>query len=171
MKKTYFSTIFAFLLFASLSLQSQEEAMNYKELQGYLPASISGYEAGEPGGQTTNMQGMSFSSADIKFTNSSGGYIQITLLDYKAAINMYQAATAMWNAGMSFENDDQIARSVQWEDDIAGWEEFRKKDKEGKIALGIGNRFFLSIEANQQEDLDFVKSIAKKMDLKSLASK
>ena len=91
----------SFLLLSLLQLHSQDEVMDYKDLQNYLPSSVNGYEAGEPSGSTMNMQGMSFSSAEIEFTNQDGDNVRVTLLDYTSAIMMYQAATAMWTAGIS----------------------------------------------------------------------
>ncbi|MEZ5082811.1 MAG: hypothetical protein R2750_05115 [Bacteroidales bacterium] len=168
--KTFVQLILLILWTPFLQLTAQDEVMNYKDLQSYLPTSINGYEAGEPGGSTMNMQNMSFSSADIEFTNANGDNIRITLVDYSAAISMYQAATAMWNAGMSFEDDESVAKSVKWDENIMGWEEYRKMDKEANLSLGIGNRFFLSIQADNQNNIDFVKSIAKSMALNELSA-
>jgi len=158
------------LLFGFQFANAQDEVMNYKDLQKYLPSSLSGYEAGEPDGQTMTMQGMSFSSASIEFTNEDD-FVRIALIDYVAAASMYQMATAMWGMGMSIEDDEMIAKAVKWEDNIVGWEEFRKIDKEATLALGIGDRFFMTVEANNQSGTDFVKSVAKKMDLNGLADK
>jgi hypothetical protein len=173
MKTHNLQFIFLAILFWGVPnlMQAQETAMNYKDLQAYLPTSINGYEAGNLDGQSMNMSGMSFSTAEVEFKNSGGHYVRITLMDYSAAIGLYQAATAMWAMGMSFEDDESIAKSVQWEENIVGWEEYRKIDKEAKLALGIGNRFFLSIEASEQSNLDLVNSIAKRMDLTSLSNK
>lgn len=145
--------------------------MNYSDLQAYLPASIEGYVAGDPGGSSMSTNGMSFSSADIEFSGEDGKTIRITLLDYSEAIAMYQAATAMWTSGMSFEDDVSKVQTFQLQENVVGWEEFRKKEKEAQIALGIGSRFFLTIEANKQNDTDFVKEIATNMELEELAEK
>ncbi len=169
MKTIKLFIVTALFLISGNSIFAQE-AMNYADLQNYLPSSISGYVAGEPGGASMNMQGMSFSSADIEFTNSDDGFVRITLIDYSAAFGMYQAATALWTTGMSFEDDESMVQSVQWSDNIVGWEEYRKIDKEANLALGIGDRFFLSIEANNQSSMEFVKNVAKDMDLDGLAS-
>lgn len=169
--KTFRFLVIISMLISAFQLTAQDEVMNYTDLQGYLPTSIDGYEAGEPGGSTMNMQGMSFSSADIEFTNSNGDNIRITLLDYSGAVSMYQAATAMWSAGMSFEDDESIAQSVKWDENIMGWEEYRKKDKEANLSLGIGDRFFLSIQADNQNNIDFVKNIAESMSLSELSTK
>jgi hypothetical protein len=159
------------LCFVFTTIQAQDEALNYKDLQTYLPSSLSGYTAGEPGGSSMNMQGMSFSNADITFTNDAGDKVEINLMDYKGAANMFQAATAMWSGGMSFEDDDSKAWSVEWSDDIVGWAVIEKNDKAVQLALGIGERFFLSIEATNRTDFSFVENIAKGMKLEELAGK
>ena len=84
---------------------------------------------------------------------------------------MFQAATAMWSGGMSFEDDDSKAWSVEWSDDIVGWAVIEKTDKAVQLALGIGERFFLSIEATNKTDFSFVENIAKRMKLEELAGK
>ncbi|MCF8367989.1 MAG: hypothetical protein K9G76_03030 [Bacteroidales bacterium] len=169
--KTLKTIFFSLMLTTALQLVAQNEVMPYQDLQTYLPTSVPDYEAGEPGGSSMNMQNMSFSSADIIFTNSNGEELRITLLDYSASMMMYQAATAVWSTEMSFEDDESIAKSVKWSEKIAGWEEYRKKDKEAKLFLGISERFFLSIEATGQSNMDFVKNVAKSMPLDKLASK
>jgi len=114
---------------------------------------------------------MAFSSAEITFTNDAGDEVRITLIDYSMALNMYQAATAMWASGMSFEDDDSKAWSVNWSDNIKGWAEIQKKEEEVQLALGVGERFFLSIEATNRNDYSFVENIAKGMKLEQLAGK
>lgn len=162
------STIFLSLIFSFTSLIAQE-TLPYEELEEYLPSDISGYVAGDPEGQTMNMQGFSFSSSSIEFTSSDDNYIRIIIIDYIAAYSMFQSATAMWASGMSYENDEMSAKSIEWSDNIAGWEEFNKIDNEATIVLGIGERFLLTIEADSQSGVSFVKSIAKDMDLEDLS--
>jgi hypothetical protein len=166
--KRFFLLLFSLPIFFVPSFG--QDGMNYTDLQQYLPGSIPGYEAGEPGGSTMTMQGLSYSTADIEFTGADGAYVRVSLLDYSGAASMYQAATAMWSTGMSFEDDDTMVKSFELQDDVIGWEEYRKKLKEAQVALGIGERFFLTIEANKQNGTEFVKDIATDMDLEGLAS-
>lgn len=160
------------IAFCSLNhVNAQVELMNYTDLQFYLPTSIENYKAGEPGGSTMEMEGMSFSSAEIEFTGSDGKTIKITLMDYSLAQNMFKMATAAWGSGINFEDDESKIQTFKISEKIAGWEEFRKKENEAQIAIGIGERFFLSIEANEQKGIDFIKEIALNMELDELASK
>ncbi|MDT8412742.1 MAG: hypothetical protein RQ875_09790 [Vicingaceae bacterium] len=146
------------------------KAMHYEELIKFLPTEIDGYTAEEPDGGTVEMQGTSYSNADITFKNEAGERIKVSLLDYNAALSMYSMATAMWTSGLKIDTKDELAQSYTVNDEISGWETFKKKTGKASVILGINNRFMLTIEADKQENCDNVKSIAKNMDLDKLAS-
>ncbi|MBI3509360.1 MAG: hypothetical protein HY064_01760 [Bacteroidetes bacterium] len=145
-------------------------AMPYADLIKYLPTAIDGYKSEEPTGKTMNMTGMSTSNAEVTFTNDNGNRIHISIVDYNAAYSYYTGLTAMWAMGMSIDSPDEIAKGVKMDNDIAGWEEYRKKTKDATVTLGIGYRFYLQIEASNQDGTDNIKNIAKSMDLAKLAS-
>src|ERR1019366_3488348 len=69
-------------------------AIPYADLMKYLPASIDGYKAGEPDGNSINMPGASYSTANVNFKNDKGDNIKVTLVDYNAAYAMYSSVTA-----------------------------------------------------------------------------
>lgn len=144
-------------------------AMNYKDLQKYLPA-IDGYTKGEPGGGMVNMPGMSFSNAEAQYTDADGHTVRIEIIDYNQAYAGYTAATAMWAMGISVENDDEKAGGVKLDDNVAGWEVFKKKDGRATVTLGVGYRFWVNVEADNQKDTEWVKSVAKMVDLDKLAA-
>lgn len=144
-------------------------AMHYEELMKYLPESIEGYEKNEPKGESVEMGEMSFSSAEVRFKNQQDE-IKITLLDYNAALSMYSMATAMWSTGFKIDNSKEKSQSVKLTDEITGWETIQKKSKDASLILGINDRFLLTIEAENQENTDSLKEIAKQMDLNKLSS-
>ncbi|MBW6484388.1 MAG: hypothetical protein K0B10_15200 [Vicingaceae bacterium] len=145
-------------------------AMHYEELIKFLPTEIDGYIAGEPDGGTVEMQGTSYSNADITFKNEVGERIKVSLLDYNAALSMYSMATAMWTSGLKIDTKDELAQSYTMSEKISGWETYKKKTGKASIVIGISNRFMLTIEADKQENCDNVKNIAKNMDLDKLAA-
>lgn len=145
------------------------KAMHYEELMKYLPESVTGYEKEEPKGESVEMSGMSFSSANVRFTKGNDD-INVTLLDYNAAMSMYSMATAMWASGFKIDNSEETAQSVSIADNINGWETFQKKSKNGSLVIGVNNRFLVTIEGNNQKNLDLFKEIAKSMDLKKLTA-
>lgn len=146
-------------------------AIHYEELIKYLPESVAGFKRNEdPSGASMDMGEMSYSSAEVRFENEKGDRINITLLDYNAAYSMYSMATAMWASGFKIDTSEELGQSINLGENINGWESFRKKQKDASIVLGIGDRFLLTIEGNNQKDCEFLKGIAKSMDIKKLAS-
>jgi ABC-type glycerol-3-phosphate transport system substrate-binding protein len=143
-------------------------AMPYAELIKYLPTSVNGYKAGEPDGSSINMPGASYSTANITFTKDNGDNIKVTLMDYNAAYGMYSSMTGMWALGMSVDSPDEKAEGVKFDGNIGGWEDYHKKSHDASITLGVGYRFWVSVEGTNQDGIDFVKSVAKTMDLKKL---
>jgi hypothetical protein len=115
-----------------------------------------------------DMQGMSYSSAEIEFKNEGGDKINIVLLDYNAAYNMYTMATTMWASGFKIDTSEEFAQSISFGDNINGWESYKKKSNRANIALGIGDRFLLTIEGNNQQGTEALKEVAKSMDIDGL---
>lgn len=144
-------------------------AMNYKELQKYLPQ-IDGYTMGEPDGGMINMPGMSYSNGEAEYTDADGHTVRVQIIDYNQAYGLYSAAAMVWTTGMSMENDDEKAGGVKINDNVAGWESFRKKEGRATVTLGVGYRFWVNVEADNQKDTEWVKSVAKMIDLDKLAA-
>ena len=155
---------------ASAYAQDEKTALDYKELQKYLPDEIDGYTAGEPDGGSMTMNGVSFSTAAIEFTNDDGGTVDIAIMDYTTAASAYQMSTAMWASGFSIENDEISAHSIDWGDEIAGWEQIDKEDNVATIMLGINSRFLITVSVSDQNDTDLAKEIMKIIDIDSLNS-
>jgi hypothetical protein len=149
-------------------------ALNFRELIEMLPKELNGYTAGEPKGETVKMAQFSFSNAEIRFTkqleDGSQSYVDINLIDYNSAMQMYQSAVAMWAAGFSIENSEMTQKS--WEpgiEDCAGFETYYFKRKEGEIQLGVGYRFFVDAKATHIDDIDFLKDVVKELPLEKLS--
>jgi len=143
-------------------------AMPYADLQKYLPA-IDGYTMDEPNGATVNMGAVSYSNAEAKYKKGDS-WVKVTIIDYNQAYAMYSAATAMWAMGMSIDTPNEKAGGIKFGDDVGGWEVFQKKSKKAAVTLGVGSRFWVNIEADDQENTDFVKSVAKSIDLSKLSA-
>lgn len=146
-------------------------AINYKELQQYLPSGpVAGYAAeGKPEGQTVQMTGAHYSTASQDYKNAEQT-LSVTLMDYNGAAAMFTAATAMMNVGMSIENDEQVMRGVDLGiPNVKAFETLDKKDRKASLVLGVADRFFVSVEATGQDNTELVQEVAKKIDLTKLA--
>ena len=147
------------------------KAMHYEELINFLPENVDDYTIdGETNGESIDMAGMSYSTADVRFKNDNGDYIKITLMDYNAAYNLYGAATGMWAMGMKIDSKTELSQGIKFSDNINGWESFKKKTGKAELVLGVGDRFLLTINGSNQENCDFLKDVAKSMDLDKLAA-
>jgi hypothetical protein len=145
-------------------------AMNYKDLQKYLPKSPKGYELkGSMKGETLNMTGLSFSKATAEYKKGDDE-IEVALFDYNQAFQVFQGLAMIWSMGISEENDERKAGTINYKGH-KGWEEFNKKTKDAKILLGINDRFYLEVKAENQKDTDFLKSIIDEMNIADLSSK
>jgi hypothetical protein len=145
-------------------------AIPYKDLQGYLPSSVSDFEKdGEPSGESVNAMGMSYSVANQMFSKGDSK-INISLMDYNAAFGVLSMATTMLSSGYSVDNDTEHIGSVKFEQEgMKGWEDFKKKEKRGTVTVVINDRFLINIEASNIESTERLQEIVKSMDLKKLS--
>jgi hypothetical protein len=144
-------------------------AMPYKDLQVFLPASISGYTAGEPSGETVNMPGMSTSTASRDYTKGNDN-VSVEIMDFNGASGLWIGATAVFKANLSMEDDNQKSGTFQTGNErISGWEEYQKQGKDAKVMYMVGDRFMVTVSATNQSSTEFCKSIGKSIDLAKLA--
>ncbi|WP_035564044.1 hypothetical protein [Hymenobacter sp. IS2118] len=144
-------------------------SLPYKELQQYLPTTVSGYTAGELSGQSQKMSGISFSMADREYT-AGESTVKVSLVDYNGADEMYQGMAAMYSLGLEQENDEKILGPTTLKmDGVNGMETFYKKDGRAEMSLAINGRFLLNLTADKQKDMSLLKSIAEDMDLEKLS--
>lgn len=145
-------------------------AMPYADLQKYLPSSVDGYKAETPNGASVNMMKMSYSTAEVRFKKDNGDWVKVTIIDYNQAYNMYASATALWASGMSIDSPDEKASGIKPDNTTGGWQVYKKKTKDATVTLGVDYRFWVQVEANNQDNADKMLSIAKSIDLAKLAS-
>ena len=141
----------------------------YTDLQKLLPSSVSGYtKEGEPGGETVNMTGMSYSTASQVYKNGEAE-ITINIMDYNASYAAFGAATAMFSTGFSVDNDDEHLGTIDLGvSGVKAWEDIKKKEKRSSIMAGVNDRFLVSAEG-RNVDADVVKEAVKAVNLSKLA--
>jgi len=148
-------------------------AMNYKELQEYLPESISGYTAEEPTGESMQMGLFSFSSASRKYvkdTPDGQESIYIEIVDYNQTQEMFMGITAAWSSGFRMENDKRMEQSFKTDyDNVTGFESYDKVNHRAEVTFAIAWRFIISANASNQKDTDFLKSVVNDIKIKELS--
>ncbi len=145
-------------------------AMPYAELQKLLPADISGYMAKEPEGSNSDMIGFSMGQATRRYEKPDGSYVTVSLTDWNASEAGWTGATALYSMKYRSDNSSENAGTFQTDDPLVnGSDRFGKQDKNANVTYALGARFLLVVEANNQSDVNFVKNVAEKLDLKKLA--
>ncbi|HRP01196.1 MAG TPA: hypothetical protein PLE30_00965 [Candidatus Kapabacteria bacterium] len=149
-------------------------AMNFNDLMKYLPSTIDGYTASEPEGSSTNAMGFSFSQVSRSFSKTSGDNtqdIRIELIDYNASY-AYLSGLAYWtNMNISTESTNGFERTVKTDiDNVFAYEKYQKDSKTASIMYVVAYRFILNIEGNGIDNIEVLKSVVNKIDLKKLAS-
>ena len=149
-------------------------AVNFHKLQEFLPEEIPGYTAEKPTGESMNMMGVSYSEAKRKYIkkldDGNNETIEITILDYNSASNLYTAATAMWLTNYSYENEQGFGKSFHPEvPDSFGFEEYKTNSKTATVTLAVAYRFIVTIEGTNQKDTENIKQMLKSINLSGLA--
>lgn len=145
-------------------------AMPYAELQKLLPTDLSGYMAKEPEGSNTDIPGFSMAQATRRYEKPDGSYVTISLTDWNASEAGWTGATALFALKYRSDNSSENSGTFQTDDPLVnGSDRFGKQDKNANVTYALGARFLLVVEANNQSDVNFVKSVAERLDLKKLA--
>ncbi len=147
-------------------------AMNYKDLQNFLP-DVAGYEKkGNASGESVSMPGFgSFSKAEQSYESGEKS-IEIELMDYNQSAFGFTAATAMFGMNIQMENDREKSGSFETGiSGVKGYERISKTDDDAEVTYAIADRFLLTIKSRGSNDAEVLKNIAKGMKLSELASK
>ncbi|MBC7887821.1 MAG: hypothetical protein H7Z13_08015 [Ferruginibacter sp.] len=145
-------------------------AMPYKDLQAYLP-NISGYtKDGGASGSQVNMPGMgSWSETEQKYV-SGDKRISVKLMDYNGAFQTFQGLTMAY--GMAFSSEDDTRKQEKVElgiKNVAAYGTVYKTEKRAEVTVVAADRFLITIETNGDNDEAFLKTVARSINLDTLA--
>jgi hypothetical protein len=137
-------------------------ALQYKELESFLP-DFNGYtKEGGPKGNQSNIPGMGgFSQTEQTYVNGDKR-IKVSITDYNASQMAFTAATALYSLNISSEDDDKRQGSVDLGmKDVAAYETIYKQRQEAELAVIAGDRFYIMFSSDGSNDIDQLKSVAK----------
>jgi hypothetical protein len=137
-------------------------ALQYKELETYLPE-ISGFtKEGSPKGNQMTMPGLGSYSQTEQTYNNADKRLKISITDYNASQMAFTSATALYSLNISAEDDDKRQGSVDLGvKDVAAYETVYKKRQEADLVVIAGDRFYINIENDGSNDIDQLKGIAR----------
>lgn len=155
-------------------LPAQQQAVNFKKLQEFLPKiDLAGFTKGKPGGQTSTVLGMSTSEATLMYEKSGGDNppsIEVKISDM-AGVPFGQLGVSMMGATeFETETDTGYEKSVK----IQGFPGTERVDssedgKSAQITLVVGGRFMIELNAQGTSDAALLRKLIDSMKLGELA--
>lgn len=132
-----------------------------------LPDEVDGYvKSGEIQKAEDKSIGSNWSLVSQSYRKGNS-MVNIILSDYNGAYGLFAGATAMFSTGTEVRNDEEISRPFQ-EGNIKGWETFNRESKQASLILARKDRFIITIEGEEQADLETVKKFARQIDLNKI---
>lgn len=145
-------------------------ALNDSILRSYLPREIAEFKPeGAFVGTPYGMSGTSYANAEQTYTNGKA-HIRVTLDDYNGKESRLAQHVALWNQSPRRETPYMISGKFTFAPGMIGWEVYSRKKRKAELMIAVSDRVLLSIVADQQESTDFIKFIAKRMNLEELAT-
>ncbi|MEQ8927615.1 MAG: hypothetical protein RLO81_17495 [Fulvivirga sp.] len=162
--KSIFTTML--LLSFGMMVNAQEKAVDYKELQKSIPSTIMGYQlVDEIEGSSFEMSGMSYSTASARYEKADS-QLDIAIMDYQGAAALYTSASMAWSSGMKYEDDDQKAYGVTY-DNAQGWLVYEKNDKVSELVVGFNERYIITVVVTDASE-NFAEEVYKQLNLNNL---
>lgn len=153
------------------ALRSDTTSLPYAVLARFLPAHVAGFvREGKPQGESVQLGGISYSTCEQHYRKGHRR-LKVQLVDYNGAVALYAGATALMNEQIWQESEEQLMRGCNLGmAGVCGYETVQKLERRAAVALGVGGRFFVSVESTEQHDTRLVKAVARTLNLKGLAA-
>ena len=143
--------------------------LEQEQLASLLPKSLVDYQAkGKPNSSVVNMMGDRYTVVEQVYFKDNQ-QIKLSIADYNAAYTLYNIATALVEAGVTLDTDEQ-----QWQEihlgmnEVKSWEMYDKQAKRNVITISIAERFIVTLEASEQKSAEQVKEVLKELQLQNL---
>lgn len=146
-------------------------SLSCETLQHFLPEQVAGFvREGRPLGEAVRIGGSSYSTCEQRYRRGQQ-QLKVQLVDYQGARALYAGATALMSTSSWQENDEELIRGCDLGvPGVRGYETVQKQEHRAAVALGVGDRFFVSVESTGQADTRLVKAVARTLDLRGLAA-
>lgn len=144
-------------------------AMDAKLLKSFLPQRYEGYSLTEDFSEMPyGASGEAYASVEQTYVKGNS-HLRITLSDYNGQEAKLAESTAIWSIYPRSDTESELTQGITMHDSMIGWEIYLKNSQRAELTLAISDRILLTIIADQQEDTEFIKSLAQAIDLLELA--
>lgn len=136
-------------------------AKDWQLLDKLIP-NIPGYTREEPNGATLSADSSTYSTISIQFTKNKNNTIDVDLFDYNTAINLMLSVSAWRSQNIIIDKKNIYQKIEPFKDIPDSWiyEEYNKEERIATCAISLNDRYYLTVSGTEQENIDFIKSIA-----------
>lgn len=155
------------LISITSSWSMAQSAMDFKDLLKLLPDETNGFKLAEtPQGGRSSRGDMEFSYAESTYLNEDLVRLNLTIMDYKEAIEMYSTATN-WDPNLDFNSDE---REIKIENvrGFEGWKMIDKVNNTTQFNMALYGRYLFMIKLEGSQDFSLVQEVAKSIKINIL---
>ena len=143
--------------------------VSFKVLLDFLPKSVENLTPGTPEGETTTLNGSSFSFARNSFESADGAMsAKVEIFDYAFIGLMYAPFQILFSGSYNRESSKGYEKSVKIGEG-PGFMKWEAENRHGEATTLVGKRFIVRCETTGLPD-GTAKKVLETIDLKSLAT-
>jgi len=143
------------------------DVVDFRELKGMLPATLSGLKRTEATGEKTGAMGITVSSAEGSYSSEDGKSISVKLADIGSLSGIAGMAAYAWAAHeIDREGDNEYEKTTTFKGHKA-LEKYNKNSKSGEFSVLVGGRFVVGAEGSNVS-MDALKAAVGSVDLRKL---
>ena len=143
--------------------------VNFRELQKMTPEKLAGMERTSKKGETAGAMGMTFSTAEAKYTDDDGIVYEIKVID-TGGLGMIVTSMAAWSLATIDKEDENGYERTGKLDGYKSYEKYRNSSEKCELSVFAHERFVITGECRKCK-MDRLKKIIKEMgidDMKDL---
>lgn len=140
--------------------------VSFRDLHAVLP-DLSGWEKGKPRGEMMTAP-VKFSQSEVTYTKGDAR-IEVKIVDTAMSALLTMPYRMFMATGYTKETDSGYEKATTYGGN-PGWMKWDGDSKHAEAGLIVANRFLVTVEGNDVDDVKAVETIVSKMDLGKLAS-
>jgi hypothetical protein len=140
------------------------EVVDFKELLPFVDIKIPGWTMeGKPSGTTLKQGKVMLSEARVSF-RAGDQTLEIIIMDF-----LGKTIPFLTGQHLQMDSSEETVSTTE----VQGFkavETFRHQDRDGELNISVADRFWVKLDGDGIDNIEVLKSIAQRMDLKKLAT-
>ncbi len=123
-----------------------KEPVDFRALKELLPSSVNGMPLSDASGEKTGMMGFKMSTAKGKYSKGDNR-VDLSIVDFGGVTGALSMIAAWTMVDIDKENDQGYERTTTYKG-FKGFEKYDNQNKDGQLAVLVGNRFMVTADGS-----------------------